>query len=330
MRTLKFSKPASLFLSLLLFAVFSVSAAAAPEVLDTAYRSDGSKITYRVHTPGSLTPQPLVVMLHGSTCRSNASRFTWTKELLKNSGYALLGLEKPGIHGPLKDGHCPQEYLERNTITQRIADHKTVIGKLATDLQNWNGRIIWVGGSEGGMVAGLLAAQSARTQAVVMLVSAGGMSFADEMRITLPRLYRKHGVGEAELRKLMSDFERTLIEIRQNPTSLQSFLGNTNTYRWWAAIMDVVVVDHLFEKDFPMLLVHGTADESAPIEAADAFAEKFADYAKTNLTYFRYEGLDHGLKDSTGKSYMTEKFKNDILPWIQQPHATSPNHLPAP
>ncbi len=66
----------------------------------------------------------------------------------------------------------------------------------------------------------------------------------------------------------------------------------------------------------PTLIIHGTADQTVPIDATGREAAR----AIPNATVIEYEGAPHGLF-ATHK----ERFTNDLLAFLQQSTASSPN-----
>ncbi len=88
-------------------------------------RPDGSAIECQLFLPKA-AKHPLLVALQGSICGpALAEGIKSIAPLLQSVGFAPLMVEKPGIHDGNADQNCPNEYLQRNTVAQRMADYKT-------------------------------------------------------------------------------------------------------------------------------------------------------------------------------------------------------------
>jgi hypothetical protein len=138
---------------------FPKNSAASPQptLIDTPISIDRGNQTYveaKVHRPSGKRVG-IVVMLQGSSCGSEQESFAallepWAKK------YALLYVVKPG--SSLAEEACNESYLRTNTIQQRIADLQIVIQHLRSQ-RWWNKKLYLIGGSEGGLIAGLAATQ---------------------------------------------------------------------------------------------------------------------------------------------------------------------------
>ena len=278
-------------------------------------RGDGTLITYRLSLANTAAQFPLVAILTGSECYSNINRFEWAKKKFANENVTVLSLEKPGISGPVEN--CPQEYLQLNSLDQRIADHLQIIAELKNTLPGWNRQIVWMGGSEGAMLGGVLAPIVPETLGAVLIAGGGGMTFEDELLITIPRMMREQKASEEQISVALVEFNNMAKEARANPDWTQSWGGDSNTFKWWKSVLDVKPVDALSQVEFPILMIHGDADLNSAVEASDLMAVKFSQLGKTNLEYLRLPGLDHGLRDKTGVSQMDRVVDNNVMPWLQ-------------
>jgi len=85
---------------------------------------------------------------------------------------------------------------------------------------------------------------------------------------------------------------------KANPTGDRRWAGAS--YRWWADAVDVTPAKLLLQTRAPVLLIHGTRDQSAPVATARATRDLAIAGGKRNLTYREYDGLDHFMKDDAG------------------------------
>ncbi|MEP3297939.1 MAG: lipase family protein, partial [Pseudoruegeria sp.] len=68
--------------------------------------------------------------------------------------------------------------------------------------------------------------------------------------------------------------------------------------------------------DVPVLLIHGTRDQFAPIDSARATNELFLGSGKTNLTYIELKGYDHFMVDQAGVDHKTDVVVR-MAAWLQ-------------
>jgi pimeloyl-ACP methyl ester carboxylesterase len=168
--------------------------------------------------------------------------------------------------------------------------------------------IILIGTSEGGDIASAAAVQEHRITHLILIGSGGGMSQADELKLLITRQgLDKYAKDEAELN---NKYE----EIRQNPNSDTLWLGHT--FWRWSSYLWSPPVDDLIKLRIPIFLVHGSADESVPVESARKVSEAFKTVGKTNLRYVEYQGFDHRFRHAeSGKSGLP-LMEVDIIKWL--------------
>jgi dienelactone hydrolase len=279
--------------------------AADPETR-TLVRTDGSILTYYLARPSS-TPAPIVFNLQGSDCESYHADDHGMASLLSA---VVVRLEKRGF--PTTEQGCPEEYMQHNTIDDRVHDYLAVVDALRHDPTVWDQRSVsWMGGSEGAYVAALAAPQVPETKAAVLLSMGGGMTFADE-RQTLLSNHGETCDGITSVDDLRRQFQIMLAD----PTSDRTFCGDTNTYKWWASMLPVKPVAALQQTTFPLYLGIGTMDTMVPVESADAFAKTLGDLGRGDLTFVKHVGLDHGFQDAHGVSRAHDVIRL-ALAWLQ-------------
>ncbi len=74
-------------------------------------------------------------------------------------------------------------------------------------------------------------------------------------------------------------------------------------------------MDDLKTFDFPIYVAHGTEDESVPIESSIEVEKVFLKLEKKNLTFKRYEGLNHKWRNLKGEN-KTVDVMNDLDQWL--------------
>ena len=77
-----------------------------------------------------------------------------------------------------------------------------------------------------------------------------------------------------------------------------------DSYKYWANSIDYKALDDMLKFDAPIVLVHGSADTSAPVQSARQAVEAFQRKNRCNLTYWELSGHDHGMSDPQGQNHM--------------------------
>ncbi|WP_439836180.1 alpha/beta hydrolase family protein [Aeromonas caviae] len=87
-------------------------------------------------------------------------------------------------------------------------------------------------------------------------------------------------------------------------------------YHWWQQMLSIDQLDRLKKVKSPLLIVQGGMDTSVSPQKTDELMQRLKDLGKNNIEYRRYEELDHGLKNSDGKSQRKEVV-GDINMWLR-------------
>jgi len=265
-------------------------------------RADGSKIDFYLTKPKA-TQFAITLVIQGSGCDSSFSANSKPFTFGSGETTARLDIEKYGINATSKD--CTPEFLKHNRISQRISDHLQVIAKLRNETW-WNGRLYIVGGSEGGIVGGALAALIPETKAVGLMSSPLGSTMAQSWLKVRERQFRKDGMSDGEIKAALTQIQNQFRTMRANPTAELNYEGEANTYFWWADILDFGTYNLLLETNVPILFFQGDQDEMSDVDAARQLSKLFVQAGKTNLTYREMAGMGHTFIDQSGKSHLGE------------------------
>ncbi len=280
-----------LLVGLVLLLVFP--AAAKGRMTNTLARPDGSVIHYELDIPDASKKTALLVLLQGSGCAPVAQNASLVTIRTLFSDYAALKVDKYGIDParPLdaNDLDCPPEFHAHHTVSQRVADYAGVIEDLR-DAPWWNGELVLFGGSEGGLVAAILAGQ-VRADAAVLLSTGGGLPFGEMVRQTIPP-------------EGWPTVDKAFATARENPDSAETWAGSS--YRFWADIIDRRVADDMIKAATAFLLIQGGNDPSSPVDTARIVSDLFAAAGRCNLTYWELPGYNHAMGDTNGVSHMAE------------------------
>ncbi|MGG4774400.1 alpha/beta hydrolase [Paenalcaligenes sp. Me52] len=271
--------------------------------LNIATRPDSSEMYWTLDLPQQSPPTGILLLAQGSGCLSA----TKNENLLLARSYfpnlASLMVEKYGVlpgDTPENDHeNCSDSFYAHHTVSQRVADYSQVLESLR-QAPWWNGELVLLGGSEGGLVVSLLAEQH-NPDATILLSTAGGMSFGDMVIQSMPKEFHP---------QILEGFQKA----RHNPYSTEKLAGQS--LRFWADAIDLNVTENLLRSTSNILLLQGSADSLAPVEAARRLQEQFTAAGHCNLTYWEFPHYDHGMEDQSGHSHMPEVLKRAANWWL--------------
>lgn len=302
-----------------IFIIFWISAVSPFSFSDTfsILRSDGTEITFYLDTPKA-NSFPVLIGFQGSTCVTSYSMHQMLRSALLPLNIGVLSVEKRGLTST--STLCPDEYIQKNTIQERVLDHLQVVTFLRKNQPQWNHKLGLAGGSEGGMISALVAPHIPETTAVALLASGGGLTMGEEMLLLTKKQMQRQGASNHDIQTALAQMQHQFGEIKSNPTPEKEWLSDgkaaRNTYKWWASILDVKLESALLSLEIPIYAAHGTADTSCPVESSDLLVQSFTDNKKTNITYKRYEGLEHNWTDAQGNQH--PEVLNNTMSWIIQ------------
>lgn len=295
-----------IFARMIFICCILTSTCGVPLKAETLERADGSNITYNLARNAGQQQRSIILMLQGSGCDPVIERDWLASEpQIVAPSSSVLTIEKYGVvvgripPSPEPMDECSVAYWSKNTLQQRVLDAVQVIAHMRREPW-WNGELIIYGGSEGGAVAALLAPLIPETRAVVVVSSGIGVSVADLISSAVPP-------------QVAAQIPKILEEARANPTATLQFGGAS--YRWWADSADVIPAKALLQTNVPILLIHGTKDQFAPVDTARATRDMMQQAGKANFTYLELEGYDHFMVDKRGVDHKEDVLR-DVAGWI--------------
>lgn len=297
----------------LLLLIFSCSVSATAIMTHTVSRDDGSFISYYLVQHAHDT-DTLLLILQGSDCNSVLnidSILTEYKNVWPEADVLLI--EKYGINRKLKYStdparkDCPAQYLEKDNPAQRVSDIKAVLDIVRKDGQYK--KLILLGGSEGAVIANLVSADIDSIDATIAF-NGGGRWFIDDVSHSIAV---KHNNPD-EARKEIDDFKGFAEHVLNSKLFELEVSGHA--YHWWQQMLSIDQLDTLKKVKSPLLIIQGGRDTSVSPQKTDEMMQRLEELGKSNIEYRRYEALDHGLKDSDGKSLRKEVIR-DINIWLR-------------
>lgn len=297
----------------LLLLIFTCSVSATEIMTRTVSRDDCSSISYYLVQHAHDT-DTLLLILQGSDCNSVLkieSILTEYKNIWPEADVLLI--EKYGINRKLKYSKdaerkdCPAQYLEKDNPAQRVADINTVLGIVRKDGQYK--KLILLGGSEGAVIANLVSADIDSIDATIAF-NGGGRWFIDDVSHSIAVKHK----NPAAARKEVDDFKGFAEHVLNNKPFEIDVSGHG--YHWWQQMLSLDQLDTLEKVKSPLLIIQGGMDTSVSPQKTDELVQRLEELGKNNIEYRRYEALDHGLKDSDGKSLRKEVIR-DINIWLR-------------
>ncbi len=237
---------------------------------------------------------PLVLFVAGSGCESNF----WKNEsgqvvggyqnvLLQvlNGKAHVMVVEKPGVkyldstNAPGTAEKCSEQFKQEQTLDRwAIALDTALSSALALQKVDQN-KVIVVGHSEGAVMAPLLAVMNSSVTHVVAISGSGAPQLFDFVV----------NKSEHEQKLIYADFESML----QDPDNLEKLYWG-HPARRWTSFMAHSSAEDLQKTKSKILVVHGTADTSVPVQSFDFLVANLK--AKNiKFDYERIEGASHSL-----------------------------------
>ena len=300
----------------LMLALCPAAALAGPQRFETP-RSDGSTIHWTLDQPRDATG--ILLLAQGSGCQSAERNANLALTRAAFPSFAALTVEKYGVapgDDPANDHEdCSPTFRGHHTITQRVEDAAAVLAALRGK-DWWNGRLVLIGGSEGGDVIARLSARI-DADAAILISTGGGKTFGEMVRQSITAEMERHAVPEQHWPPVDRIFE----QVRANPQSDELWAGSS--FRFWADAIDRRIMDSMLESRTRFLLIQGDRDVSTPPELARMVADGFASAGRSNLTYWEFPALDHAMTDAQGTSEMKDVLAQAAA-WLETVFETAP------
>lgn len=249
---------------------------------------------------------PIAILCGGSSLEDNIESIIHVhRYLLKeflDLDIGVITIEQQGVDSNQIN---TREFIEHYTRSNRLSDHRTVIEHLKKHPpQGWNGKLIFLGVSEGGPIVTTLTTDYAgMALATVNWSGAGDFSWRDELWYFMQDIY-SNTPWYIKLRaqlpswipysldlyfpKSRKDHDHAMDETIKNPSTKLKLAGMTYKYHHDALI--VYPKPEYGKMKTPYLVVAGTKDSI--IESSDAFVRK-AKEAGAPVTYMRISNMDH-------------------------------------
>jgi alpha-beta hydrolase superfamily lysophospholipase len=279
--------------------------------------SHRAELKYYLAAPPGSDRYPVVLILDDGGCVGGARMIESPRvSALVSAGYAVVVFDKPGV-GPHDDGKlCSSDFLATNDRFTRVRDGDIMVGRLQLILSRWDGRLVVLGEAEGAVVAAEVAAHYDAASAVALLPGSG-WERAHELMLLKRKEFMAQGVGPATIARELFQLDNTINEIELAPVPGKTWLTQYGTYLRWSSYMRYAPVDDLVRLACPIYIAHGTADTVIPIESSEAVVKVFEQIGRKNITFKRYDGLDHQWRAKNGKPHVVE-IERDFMDWLEK------------
>jgi pimeloyl-ACP methyl ester carboxylesterase len=275
------------------------------------FREDGTAIEAYFDRPDSTAEVPVVVFIDGSHEASVTISHNKLANRFISKRIGLISLEKRGITSDTID---QSEFRTHDCFEERLQDYFLLLSQIKDrKISGCNGRVILLGGSEGGKIAPRLSLDFSNiVQGVVLISSGGGSSFAEDMKYQSQQLIQQMGTLKRLSYKLRGslfpdEMDQYHAKMLKEPNSLE--MCGPKTWKWFASYLRYDLLADLLKVEVPIYMIHGEKDIMVPIKSADLIEEAFDQAGKKNLHYARYHDLGHAL---TGR----EDVYAPMLDWI--------------
>jgi pimeloyl-ACP methyl ester carboxylesterase len=268
-------------------------------------RLNDSYIDVYHNQPVGNVKQPVIIFCQGSGYDSNTEGILQILGIFENRAVGLA-IEKQGVlYGDTGDS-LTMEYKRWNTVYNRLYDYLRVLQYLKLHAAWWDGNVYVIGGSEGGLLAGMIACFYPNVKAVSILSFGGALNFGEAWPVMIGMQKNKEGATEEDIKKAIDTAKNELNLIESNATYTRSYSGDDNTYAWWNSIAHLRLSNALLDLNIPIYIAHGSQDLMAPVESARKMKEEFKKSGKSNLYYREYNGFDHAFNDASHRSHLME------------------------
>lgn len=282
----------------------------------TTNRADGTKIDYYlIDQKEDSKSDTLLLILQGSDCNSALnikSIFTDYKNIWPQSD--LLLIEKYGIDKSLvysadaerKD--CPTAYLKKDNPKQRVEDIAAVLSTINKE-RNYDNLVV-IGGSEGAVIANLLAASNHDVDATISF-NGGGQWFIDDVL---------HSISSEQ-----TDVDKTKESVEGFKGFAQHILNREpfdievsgHGYYWWRQMLSIDQLRTLKSVNTPLLIVQRRIDKSVSPQKVTDMMSELQKSGKENIEFRFYENLDHRFNNSAGQEQLANVI-TDMNSWLKK------------
>ena len=300
---------------------------------DVTVETDGAVLAGRLTLPGTAAPSPVLIGVHGAEGGTREFHlFQHLERTLPAAGIATLVFDRRGEGKSSGDAGS-------STYEMLAADVRAWMTRVATDERIDPTRIGLWGISQGGWIAPLAAAGSPQP-AVLVAVSAAGVTPGVQMAFATRALMREAGHGDEAVDRML-DVRRAMDELsagRMTVPDAQALLDAVVAEPWfqlafvptdaslidasWAEEMEFDIRPALRGLSLPVLLFFGEHDRWIPVaESADVWRSELG--ADADLTVVSLPGTGHAATlasdpdDWLEQGPVSPDYERSLVAWLR-------------
>ena len=313
-----------IFSILLLTTTVNAQNAGTIEETVTVLRPDSSNIEVLISRPDTTLKIPVLMVIDGSVCLPSKPSSLYSRlspENIHSRIFARVIVEKPDPTIPEADEEgnirigpdfqCSENFKKYYSIDQRVFDHLHAIQKLRREAPWWNGKLYILGFSDGSRIASRVGIFTPETEKMTLVAYGGGISMADEFK----NFHVCHPERTDNRSACIEELDKIFNEMRQNPTYLKTWNGDSNTWKVWASRLNEIGFNILSQANFPFLIVHGSEDRSIPVSSARILDRGLKEIGFSAFDYWEIEGMGHGLGSGLTTGQTNELYKK-VMNWL--------------
>jgi pimeloyl-ACP methyl ester carboxylesterase len=280
-------------------------------------RLDGTEISYYLAPNTGDKKQSILLILHGSDCNSIANHPRIRRFERVATDAVALYVDKYGITTELQwsesddRNDCPDAYLERNTLNQRVLDILRVVGELRQTAHWWDGQLFIVGGSEGAIVAESVAPLVPETRSLIIF-GFGGRWFENDVLHSVQLSLNADGESPQAQAAQLKTVRDLLAGALRDRDPAKNFWGYSHA--WWASMLEFDQLEALRRVHVPVLALQGSEDEYVDVAGARQMMRELR-LQGSNITFLEYDGLNHGFRDAENRSRL-DGVIDDMAKWL--------------
>lgn len=262
-------------------------------------------ITYYISVPKKKSFSCIALLMVGSSCKSCYGAHKWFEQLALEQGFGLITVEKRGIDNQTIN---TKKYLEQNTIHQQVHDIKHILDSLI--LENWDGSIIIIGGSEGAMVGALLTEECAAiTKASILIAGVGSYNFYKEADLLIDKNCEAIKFGKFISYAIKAYYRLAMLYAHQFPNSTMKLFGHT--LKSWISFerATYMILSSLEKVSVPLYIIHGKNDLMALYESGEDLYKQLK--SKGKIVAFKTLDEGHNLNEHL------DQIIKDALCWLK-------------
>ncbi|MEH0090679.1 alpha/beta hydrolase [Vibrio alginolyticus] len=296
---------------ILVIPLLIVGVAKASSTIHSIERQDGSSLIYYLTKTAENPSNTLLVIMQVSDCNS-VSHSTTINDLFSQTAPEadLLTVEKYGLNQAIRwnpDGDspdCPTAYIQKDSPTQRTADYRQVIERLESNYEH----IIVLGGSEGAVVAAMVASQVPSVDSLVSL-NAGGRFFVDDVLYNMEQTMPSEALIDAKNGFL--GFQQAVVSAETMDINMSS-----HGFAWWKEMLTLDQRTILERVSADILILQSERDINVSPDQAKRQAEQLMQ-SRSNVSFVLLAGLDHAFQNQRGESEIPAVIKQ-IRAWLER------------